>query len=344
MQKKSFLLKSALAMLSISLLFFYSCQNDKAYKPVPVVDFTEELATMADHGGVKVSDLINLRNKHGRFFDLWFYEIADFKKFGPLPDSLQALYLSEFVLRNKPVFNSIRKHYKGYPNLNANISAAFGKLNEMLGNVMAPTVYPYFSQFSNYNTFIDTNKGKTILAYSSEMFMNDTFPLYKILEVPEFFNRYNSTDQIPAMLLWNYLKGRYEGEGANSMLEEAVFNGKIWYTMEQIFGDDKIWHQFGYTEKEWNMMVTQEGQIWRHYLNENALFSTEFNHYKRYFTYGNRTFGAGIPEDCPPLIGNFTGYRIVLQMMEKTEMTLQQLWAEKDAAKILKISGYNPLK
>jgi hypothetical protein len=339
MQKKSILLNSALVFLSFMLQFFYSCNTEKSYKAIPTVDFTEELASLADRGGVSQSDLLDLRKKHGRFFDLWFYEIADFKKYGPLPDSIQAVYLSEFVLRN-----SIRKHFAQYPNLKNNISQAFGKLNEQIGNVQAPAVYPYFSQFSNYNTFIDTNKGKTILAYSSEMFLNDTFPLYKLLEVPEFYNRYNGTDQIPAMLLWNYLKGRFEGEGTNSMLEEAIFNGKIWYTMEQVLGDEKIWYHLGYTEKEWNMMVTQEGQIWRHYLNENALFSTEFNHYKRYFTYGNRTFGAGIPEDCPPLIGNFTGYRIVLQMMEKKEMTLQQLWAEKDAAKILKISGYNPLK
>jgi uncharacterized protein YjaZ len=123
-----------------------------------------------------------------------------------------------------------------------------------------------------------------------------------------------------------------------------VFNGKIWYTMEQVFGDEEIWRSFGYTEKEWKQMITEEGQIWRHYLNEKALFNANFNEYKRYFTYGNHTFGGGIPPDCPPLIGNFTGYRIVSAYMKKHQKTLKQLWAEKDAASMLRQSTYNPVK
>jgi uncharacterized protein YjaZ len=114
--------------------------------------------------------------------------------------------------------------------------------------------------------------------------------------------------------------------------------------MQQVLGDEAIWNSFGYTEKEWEMMVSQEGQIWRHYLNENALFSTEFNHYKRYFIYGNRTFGSGIPEDCPPLIGNFSGYRIVSKFMEKKNLSIPEMWKMKDADAILRMSGYNPLK
>lgn len=337
-------MKSALVLLAIPIFWTTSCSKPEKYQDIAYVDFTGELGALAENGGISTVQFREMRKKHGRFFDLWLYEIVDFAKYGPVGDSAQAALLSEFLLRNKPVFSAIKKQYQNYQGLRQEISTAFGKLNAELGGVSNPVVYSYFSQFSNYNTFVDTNRGKTYLAFSSEMFMNDTFPLYKLLEVPEFYNRYNATSQIPAMLLWNYLKARFESDELKNMISEAVFNGKIWYTMEQVLDEKELWKQFGYTQKEWEQMIAEEGQIWRHYLNEEALFSSDFNHYKRYFTYGNRTFGSGIPEDCPPLIGNFTGYRIVSAYMEKTKASLPELWKAQDASEILRQSGYNPLK
>jgi len=75
------------------------------------------------------------------------------------------------------------------------------------------------------------------------------------------------------------------------------------------------------------------------------LFSTDFNRgYKRYFIQGERTTGAGLPEDCPPRIGNYSGLKIVSAYAEKTGKTLKQIWEETSAGNILKESGYNPIR
>lgn len=312
---------------------------------LPFSDFTSELASYAESGKFDVADYRQLEQKHQRVFRIWLNEILDFTRYENQSDTFKAEMLKEFILRNKPVFHSIKLNYAHYPNLLKEISQHFGKLNDILGNVKKPVVFSYFSQFSNYNTFIDTAQGKTVLAFSAEMFMNDTFPLYKMLEVPDFFNRYNATEQIPAMLLWNYLKGRYEtGEQGQAMIDEAIFNGKIWYTMEQVLGEDEIWKNFGYTQAEWKMMRADEGQIWRNYLNNDILFSKDFNTYKRYFIYGNYTFGGGVPDKYPPLLGNYTGYRIVSTYMEKTGASLQDMWKLTDGSQMLRISAYNPIK
>jgi hypothetical protein len=216
----------------------------------------------------------------------------------------------------------------------------------MGGKIKNPIIYSYFSQFSNYNTFVDTFGGRTIFAYSSEMFMNDTFPLYKMLDVPEFYGRYDSTVQIPAQLMWTYIKSLVEDKKSKTMLDEAILQGKIWYILKQIFPQSPEGILFGYSEAEWKLLtnVAYEGQIWKHYLDNNALFETDFNKYKRYFTMGNKTFGSGIAENCPPLIGNFTGYRIVSEFMKKEKLNFSALLKENDAGKILQISAYNPVK
>ncbi len=326
------------------MVLFSNCSNKKSHSAVEFRDFNREIDSVSANG-ITTTEFVSLKNKHGRFFILWLNEVLDFEKYGPLNDSLGAVYLSEFMVKNKPVFNAVSLHYKKYPQLQNQISEAIGNLQDVMGNAPKPVVYAYFSQFSNYNTFVDTFGGKTIFAFSAEMFMNDTFPLYDMLDVPEFFKRYDSTAQIPAMMIWTYLKSVYDVNGTSkNMISEAVLNGKIWYTMAQVFPDAHPWDIYGYTEKEWKQMVTEEGQIWKHYVDQNMLFQTDFNKYKRYFNYGNHTFGAGIPEDCPPLIGNFTGYRIVEQYMKKTGTKLAYLWKQGDAEKILRESGYNPIK
>jgi hypothetical protein len=166
-----------------------------------------------------------------------------------------------------------------------------------------------------------------------------------LLEIPTFFNRYNGTKQIPAMLIWNYLKSVNDaGETGRTMIAEAVLNGKIWYTMQQVFPDAKPWELFGYSEKEWKQLESDEGQVWRHYISMNILFSSDFNKYKRYFIYGDHTFGEGIPENFPPMVGCFTGLKIITAYMKKEGITIRQLWNEKDADKIFRNSGYNPVR
>lgn len=345
MQTKSILTKYALIVLAFCSFTFHSCNQEKAYPPLPFVDFTSELGQFAESGKFKLSDFRALQKKHKRIFELWLNEILDFNRYENPTDSFKAEMLGEFIMRNKPVFEAIKKHYSHYPKIMQQAGTSFGKLNDLLGDVKKPVVYSYFSQFSNYNTFIDTAGGRTVLAFSSEMFMNDTFPLYKLLEVPDFFNRYNATDQIPAMLLWNYLKGRYEtGAQGQAMIDEAVFNGKIWYTMEQVLGPNEIWKHLGYTEAEWKMMLADEGQIWRNYLNNDILFSKDFNEYKRFFIYGNYTYGGGVPDKYPPLLGNFTGYRIVSAYMKKTGATISDMWKLTDGSQMLRQSAYNPIK
>lgn len=344
MQNKSILSKCGRALMVISVVLFYCCSNQQSHSSIEFRNFNSEIDSLAT-GGISNLEFNALKKRHGQFFIQWLNGILDFEKYGPLPDSLGAVYLSEFLEKNKPIFKVVSNHYKRYPHLNEEISVALNNLHKIMGGVSKPIVYDYISQFSNYNTFVDTFQGKTIFAYSAEMFLGDTFPLYNMLEVPEFFRRYDSTEQIPAMMVWGYLKSLHDDEKhSKNMVSEAVLGGKIWYTMTQVFPDKNAWDLFGYSEQEWKQMNREEGQIWKHYLDQEMLFQTDFSKYKRYFNYGNHTFGAGIPPDCPPLIGNFTGFRIVSEYMKKDNAKLTELWNEADAEKILRISGYNPIK
>lgn len=345
MQKNDFFRKTIFSVALVIIGFCTSCDEQDG-KPVELryIDFTETLDSLSSKR-VEVQDLQRIKNQYGRFFDVWFSEIMDYSKFRDYPDSIIAQRFSYWVQTNRQVFLWMNNHYKNNASWKEDLNGLWGKLVYRLPKTPEPTVISYFSQFSNYNTFVDSSRSQgLVLGVSKEMFMNDTFPLYAMLEVPGFYNRYNSTKQIPTLLAWNYLKTAYESKHQpKNMLEQAVFEGKVWALLLDILPSNG--HQLlGYSEEEWAMMERDQGQMWKLFLEQEALYSTKFNDYRRYFVYGDKTFGPGIPPDCPPMIGSFIGTKIVQRYLQEVDVTWEELFNEHDANKILRLSGYNPIK
>ncbi len=346
MQKNNFFNKSWVLGLSAGLLLFTSCYKQNA-KPAEIayVDFTKDLDNMSQKR-VEVADLKKLKSTYGRFFDVWFSEIMDYSRYRGFSDADLAEVFGKWLQVNKPVFQVLKAHYNQENSWIEDLNVQWGQLQAMLPQTPTPKLIGYFSQFSNYNTFVDTSEsGELLLGFSKEMFLNDTFPLYAMLEVPSFYNRYNDPAQIPTMLVWNYLKSTYESKHKiKNMLEQAVFDGKIWYVLMEINTGKNPFTALGFSETEWAMLERDQGQMWRLYLEQKALYSNDFNLYRRYFVYGDKTFGPGIPPECPPLIGSFTGFKIVQRYMQEMDITVEDLFKEHDAQKILRLSGYNPVK
>ncbi len=344
-----------------AILFSCTPGSEESLNKTPKIEyksFVDELDGLRING-CKSGDIVALKNKHGRFFDLWWYEVMGLGVLNMSPDSVKTAQFQYWLNQNARVFLWVKNHYqkdREYQDLLSNgLTRLHGELNAFNDTQAAEfVVYDYLSQFSNYSTFTDEqvvkengkNRKKFILAYSKEMFLNDTFPVYGQLDLPSFFTKYCATNQIAYQLVLGYLKMRYEPNYVRkSMLDEAVFQGKLWHSALEAFPDKKPWEILGYTEKEWEWLQAQEGQIWKHFIDNKLLFNTRFQDYKRYFAYGLKTFGGGVPEDCPPLIGNYIGLKIVeAWVKEQGDYNLYDLWKIQDANTVLQQSTYNPIK
>lgn len=344
MQKNTFLLKTLPILCLFGVLI--SCQGNKPKADVEFTAFDTDLAGSAE-GGLNMQEYRELRRKHGTVFKRWFTEIMGAPGSALSNDSLALDFLNALTGINKPVFKSVQAHYARYPKLQKDIEKCIGALQQAFPDAGKFRIWSYFSQFSNYTTFADTANGYQVLGYSAEMFMNDTFALYSLLDdFPSWLKRYTSTQQIAPYLAATYLNSRFgDLHKRGNMLEEAVFQGKLWYSMEKLCPDVKPPVLFGYSEDEWKFLKQEEGNMWNFYVKQNVLFNTDFNQgYKRYFVQGDQTTGAGLPEGCPPRIGCYSGYRIIQAFADKTGASLADIWKETNASLILQKSGYNPIR
>jgi hypothetical protein len=289
-----------------------------------------------------------LKQKYGYQLDRWMFVIMGVPPEAQGRDTICAQFFNEIAMLNKPVFKAINAHYKNYPKLNSQIENALARLSHEFPDARKFTVMPYISQFSYYNTFADTMKGRNVLGYSAEMFLNDTFSYYQSAsdEFPSWLKRYVHTEQLAPALVANYLKSRYElNHNAKNMVSEAILEGKIWYSMGKLFPDIPPYRLYGYTKEEWKFLEQEEANMWNYFIRENVLFNTNFQQgYKRYFVHGEQTTGAGLPDKCPPRIGCYAGLKIVEAYAKKTGKGLKEVWEHYDASSFLQTSGYNPAR
>jgi hypothetical protein len=225
------------------------------------------------------------------------------------------------------------------------LGKVFGLWQKHFPDDSLPIVYRYYSQFSDYMTFaVPHDDKRAAVGYSAEMFAGDTFTAYKALELPRWYNRINSPAMVAPMLAMAGMNFYYDTFNTRSnMLGEMVYYGKLLYSTMKLSPHLQPWQICGLTESEWKWLLKEEANIWKHYLDANVLFSSTRSQYGRYFVEGDKTTGSGIPNDCPPMIGRWSGYRIIEAFMKKqSDLGLSELMRIKDPQIILNESAYKP--
>lgn len=344
MQKNTFF-GNCLLCFSAIVGLFSGCISKKGDK-IQTTSIITALGNAAE-SGISRDEAGLIKKNFGKKFDRWCVEIMGVPPVYMENDSVLSVFLTRFTELNKPVLSAVKSHYQKYPGLEDEIGKCIALLKEAFPDAGEFEIFVYFSQFSMTNTFTDTVSGKHILGYSAELFLDDTCKFYDQIEgIPAWMKRYARTEQIAPYLGITYLNGRYlDRHPRKNMLDEMIYQGKLWYSLLRLSPEIPPARLLGYTEDEWDFLQKEEANIWNFYVQEKTLFSTDFNRgYKRFFIQGERTTGAGLPEDCPPRIGNYSGLKIVTAFAEKTGKSWKEIWEETNAGNILKESGYNPIR
>jgi hypothetical protein len=97
----------------------------------------------------------------------------------------------------------------------------------------------------------------------------------------------------------------------------------------------------GYSASQLQWCIDNESDIWKLFLEENLLFSSDRLAYSKYLD--EAPFTTGLANDSAPRIAIWTGWQIIKKYMdENPDITLEQLMNETDYQKILKLSKYKP--
>lgn len=127
-------------------------------------------------------------------------------------------------------------------------------------------------------------------------------------------------------------------------LAQMIYYGKELYLKDMLIPlvSDAI--KIGYSEEDLLWAEANEEQIWRYFIENELLYSTDYKLSPRFLDPAPFSkFGLELDNESPGKIGRYMGWQIVRSFMENNELSLSQLIAL-PADDIFKRSKYKPRK
>src|SRR6201996_3440486 len=284
---------------------------------------------------------IVLEKKYGIFYQDYIERVM---QYGAVRDTAYFRTLREMF--GGQAYNDLKHDVDSvYPNMdkqNEEIADAFKHIKYYFPQKKLPKVFAYFSGFQ-----AQTSIGDGYFAIGLDMFLGADSRFYPALTetLPHYITRRFTPDNIAPRVVEGIAREDMfpENDQDKSLLAKMIYNGKILYFMDNMLPDVADTTKIGYTGKQLKWCEDYKSQIWGYFLEENLLYESDFEKYKKFIGEAPFTSGLGEKNDAAPKLALWTGWQIVRQYMDKhPEVSLPQLMADNDAQKILSESKYRP--
>jgi hypothetical protein len=249
--------------------------------------------------------------------------------------------LKEFLLNPYTVdlYKDVHKKFPYMKIYETQLENAFARIKYFFPKDTIPKLYSMVSNFAygivTYEHLIaisiDHYLGKDYKYYP------DLYPKYMI----KFFEpEYIVTDVVKTYFTFKFPEEQYSGK---TMISQMIYHGKMLLFLDMILPDVPDSIKIQYSEKQIEWAKENEGQFWNHLVTQQLLFESNNEKIDRYFSEGPFTNAYGVPAECPPRIGFWTGWQVLKNYVQNNkDATLISVLFEKDDQKILNGSKYKP--
>ncbi len=225
----------------------------------------------------------------------------------------------------------------------------FAKLEKQIQSVQKHVkfYFPDFQELDAYTIISEVNYDKKVTVRPDGIYIAiDTYlgsdnELYQGISA---YKRENlNIEEFPADLSLTLAGLFVKPDLDRTFLSTMVYYGKLHYLQELFTPQSEEAHLFDTTAEKFMFMQESENQIWRYFVDQEMLYSTDQKLYSRFIADAPFSkFYLEIDRETPGGVGRYIGYRIVQSFMENNDINIDQMLAL-PADKILNQSGYKPL-
>lgn len=129
-----------------------------------------------------------------------------------------------------------------------------------------------------------------------------------------------------------------------AFLDQIIYYGKLLYLKDLWLPNTPDAEKIGYTEEEYQWAEENELYMWRYFIENEMLYSTEPKLGARFINPAPFSkFYLEIDNESPGMLGRYLGWKIVRSYMKNNDVEIQRLMIT-DADEIFKNSKYKPKK
>ena len=309
------------------LLFFISCQKE-TQNNIDISNIEANFKVFRfeqDFYSNKGQNLVELKEKFPLLFpdettdSIWISKINN-------PDELE-------------LFQETQKKYNSLLHIEEELSNLFKHIKYYNPSFLAPDVITILSNIDyTYRTIYTDN----LLFISLDVYLGGDHPFYS--DYPSYIRKNNTDERIVVDVASNIINSTISFSNNRSFLAKMIHEGKKMYLLDLYLPSKSDPIKIGYSKDKFDWATINEEQVWRYFIENDILYSTDTQLNKRFIE--NAPFSKFyLSEDTksPGRIGQWIGWQIVRSYMVNNDVSLQDLLSMNEE-EIFKNSKYKPRK
>lgn len=270
-------------------------------------------------------------------FDKLKSEFPDFFPQG-VPDSVWINKNTNPLWRE--LYSEVQKSYGNFEAQKAEIEAVFKHAKFYFPNTRLPQIITVINDMDYNNKVIYTGD---YLLIALELYLGHDHEFYKS-EFPAYIRQNFTASQIVPDVVSALSLNQIPEEVSKNLLSQMIFEGKYLYVKDLLIPDYSDADKIGYTAEQIKWCQENESDMWRYFIDENLLYSTDSRLGGRFIHRAPFSkFYLEIDNESPGRVGAWLGWQIVRAYAENNDVDIKTLLST-DATTIFNKSKYKPKK
>jgi gliding motility-associated lipoprotein GldB len=318
-------MKKWLSLFSL-LVLLSSCDKknkiEKEVEEIPVTIKVERFDKIFYE--TPVENFQNIKQKYPYFFP------------AGTPDSIWVNKINNPLYRE--LYTEVQKKYSNFEKVNSNLQSLFKHIKYYFPNTKTPKVITLISEMDYQNKSIYTD---SLVLISLDLYLGKN---HKFYEFPEYIKQNFEQNQIMPDIVSSFSVRVIPFGNNRNLLSQMIYEGKKLYLKDLLLPEISDAEKIGYTPEQITWCQENESYMWRHFMQEQLLYSTDSKLTSRFInTAPFSKFYLEIDNESPGRVGTWVGWQIVRSYMNNNDVNLQQL-LQMDPIEIFQNSKYKPKK
>ncbi len=308
----------------ISFLFVRCNDADKVNEEIAKIDIDVTVSRFdREFAEAEVSDLPRLKQTYPYLFPKQY------------PDSIWEAKLKDSV--QVELFREVGEAFPNFETEKEDLKSVFQHIKYYFPRFNVPRVITLTSEVDYNNQVILAD---TLLLIGLDTYLGVEHHFYQDIQnyiAAGLDKKYIATDVAD-----NFAQKVVPRLNDRTFLSQMIYYGKILYLKDKLLPNKDEAVRMKYSEEQMEWAMANEEPIWRNFIEQEHLYSTDSNLRLRFLEPAPFSkFGLELDNESPGRLGQYIGWQIVRAFMENNEVTLQQLLPI-SAEEIFKKSRYKP--